>query len=226
MLLSEILRKHIDSHLLYLHYQINTTLQSWLQYHHSQCWSKLKCHLSILFFFYPKNNATKIIVLIIVYGKAFFHPYFCHRYKSLVYLVLLKLSYSYSYRLHILLLFAWMLFFDTCPCLDCCLVLDLACITSLNITLMFSVVGQILFFFCTFEVCFHNFSLKLVLTWEVLTGFGISLVQLGSLIWTLHVYEGPNFFVSHYFKRFALIIFLWNFSWLCNDWQTLTWYGL
>ena len=53
--------------------------------------------------------------------------------------------YSYSYWLHLLSLCAWMLFFDTCPCLDCCLVLDLACIAStLNITSTFSVAGLIL----------------------------------------------------------------------------------
>ena len=144
ILLSEILWKHIDSHLLYLHYKINITPQSWWRYHHSQCWSKLKSHLSILFrtSLVPRMMPLKSIT---VYREAFYHPYFCYGYKSLVYLVTLKLWYSYSYWLHILLLFAWMLFFDPCPCLDCCLVLDLACITStLNITLTFSVAGRIL----------------------------------------------------------------------------------
>lgn len=98
-------------------------MQNWWRYHHSQCWSKLKCHLSILVktSLVPRMMPLKSIVLIAVYRKAFFHPYFCDRYKSLVYLVTLKLWYSYSYWLHILLLFAWMLFFDTCPCLDCLL---------------------------------------------------------------------------------------------------------
>ena len=87
-----------------------------------QCWSKLKYHLSVLFLFLLREWCCWKSVLIIVYGKAFYHPYFYHRYKSLIYLVRLKLWYGYGHWLHIILLFAWMLFFDTCPCLDCCLV--------------------------------------------------------------------------------------------------------
>ena len=44
-----------------------------------------------------------------VYGKAFFHPYFYHRYKSLIYLVTLKLWYGYGYWFHNLFLFLWRL---------------------------------------------------------------------------------------------------------------------
>ena len=133
----------------------------------SQCWSKLKYHLSVLFLFLLREWCCWKSVLIIVYGKAFYHPYFYHRYKSLIYLVRLKLWYGYGYWLHIILLFAWMLFFDTCPCLDCCLMLDLACITStLNITLTFSVAGLILgilYFWglllqLFFETCLHSRS--------------------------------------------------------------------
>ena len=51
------------------------------------------------FFFCSENDADKIIVLIIVYEKAYFNLYFYHRYNSLVCLVIFKLWYSYSYWL-------------------------------------------------------------------------------------------------------------------------------
>ena len=174
----EILWKHI--HIFYI-YTTHKRPQKWWRYHHylnvEVSWNVT---FQFCFFFCSESGAVKKIVLIIVYGKAFFHPYFYYRYKSLVYLVTLKLWYSYSYWLHILLLFAWILFFDTCLCVVCCLVLDLACRTStLNITLTFSVAGRILGILYFWGLLF-NFSLKLVFTREVLTGFGISLVQLGN----------------------------------------------
>ena len=162
---SEILWKHI--HIFYI-YTTHKRLQNWWRHHHylnvEVSWNTT---FQFCFFSCSENDAVKKIVLIIVYGKAFYHPYFYHRYKSLIYLVRLKLWYGYGYWLHIILLFAWMLFFDTCPCLDCCLVLDLACITStLNITLTFSVAGLILgilYFWglllqLFFETCLHSRS--------------------------------------------------------------------
>ena len=147
---------------------LHKRLQNWWRHHHylnvEVSWNTT---FQFCFFSCSENDAVKKIVLIIVHGKAFYHPYFYHRYKSLIYLVRLKLWYGYGYWLHIILLFAWMLFFDTCPCLDCCLVLDLACITStLNITLTFSVAGLILgilYFWglllqLFFETCLHSRS--------------------------------------------------------------------
>ena len=144
---------------------LHKRLQNWWRHHHylnvEVSWNTT---FQFCFFSCSENDAVKKIVLIIVYGKAFYHPYFYHRYKSLIYLVRLKLWYGYGYWLHIILLFSWMLFFDTCPCLDCCLVLDLA--STLNITLTFSVAGLILgiLYFSGlllqlfFETCLHSRS--------------------------------------------------------------------
>lgn len=125
-------------------YKINITLQNWWRYHHSQSWSELKCHLSIL------SKISLVLRMMPLKLQSIEKPFFIPTFVIGIrvwytWLHWNKLWYSYSYWLHILLLFAWMLFFDPCPCLDCCLVLDLACITStLNITLTFSVAGRIL----------------------------------------------------------------------------------
>ena len=102
---SEILWKHI--HIFYI-YTTHKRLQKWWRYHHylnvEVSWNVT---FQFCFFFCSENDAVKKIVVIMVYGKAFFYPYFYHRYKSLIYLVTLKLWYGYGYWLHNLFLFLW-----------------------------------------------------------------------------------------------------------------------
>ena len=95
--LGEIMWKHI--HIFYI-YTTHERLQKWWWYHHylnvEVSWN---ITFQFCFFFCSENDADKIIVLIIVYGKTYFNLYFYHRYKTLVCLVAWKLWYSYSCRL-------------------------------------------------------------------------------------------------------------------------------
>ena len=199
---SEILWKHI--HTFYI-YTTHKRLQNWWRHHHhlNVSWNTT---LQFYFFFCSENDAVKKIVLIIVYGRAFFHPYFCYRYKSLIYLVTLQLWYGYGYWLHILLLFSWILFFDTCPCLDCCLVLDLAFITStLNIYLDFDIPGYIATVIRLRLLASHSFTVFLdTFLWHL------------SLPWLLFSvrFSFYNFYLEH-------IPGLW-YTWLHCNCDTVT----
>ena len=213
---SEILWKHI--HIFYI-YTTHIRLRNWWRYHHhlNVSWNTT---LQFYFFFCSENDAVKKIFLIIVYGRAFFHPYFCYRYKNLIYLVTLQLWYGYGYWLHILLLFSWILFFDTCPCLDCCLVLDLAFITStLNIYLVFDIPGYIATVIRLRLLASHSFTVFLdTFLWHL------------SLPWLLFSvrFSFYNFYLEHNFDffsgwsnfwyfvllRFAFTTFFCNLSWL------------
>ena len=95
--LGEILCKHI--HISYI-YTTHKRLQNWWRYHHylniEISWNVT---FKFCFFIRSENDADKIIVLIIVFGKAYFNLNVYHRYKSLVCLDILKLWYCYNYWL-------------------------------------------------------------------------------------------------------------------------------
>ena len=92
----EILWKHL--HIFYI-YTTHKRLQKWRYHHYLHVEVSWNVTFQFCFFFCSENDADKIIVLIIVYEKAYFNLYFYHRYNSLVCLVICKLWYSYSYWL-------------------------------------------------------------------------------------------------------------------------------